>query len=405
MASLLADQPGNFTLAVARVGDQVSACRSGVTAESVADPGYLSRSATSQPNSAGTDLDQPRTGGQSVQHLALDGQRVRPGHVDQHCGGRLGPSGLGQPVEGDRNRPGAGLPGCSASSPVKASSARRPVANSQHDDRHLGLLVGGEAADRLAEPGRGRDDRDQQPVEAERGDGAEVGWWRRDRRPPPRAAAEWPRLACPSSPGNGDGARSRRWSTAPTVPATDSGVTAGAVPDRRTWFRRWQGGRMPAVDTVLLPLCVGLTLLGVIVTGVAWRRGNKGRVVQGVGLALAPIALYFSGLLRLLWDGVVALGSWASQIIFSPAVWFGLSALGLCVVLWVVGGIVGSGSRAPRRRHPAAKDSGAAPCRYRPGRRVRRVRRHRSIRDWPRSRHCSSPAESSDRAKICRSAR
>jgi hypothetical protein len=97
-------------------------------------------------------------------------------------------------------------------------------------------------------------------------------------------------------------------------------------------------------------LCVGLTLLGVIATGVAWRRGNRGRVVQGVGLALAPVALYFSGLLRLIWDGVVAFGSWASAIILSPAVWFGLALLGLCVVLWVVGGIVA-------RRSPSAKKS------------------------------------------------
>ena len=112
---------------------------------------------------------------------------------------------------------------------------------------------------------------------------------------------------------------------------------------------------MPAVDTVLLPLCVGLTLLGVIATGVAWRRGNRGRVVQGVGLALAPIALYFSGLLRLLWDGVVAIGSWASAIILSPAVWFGLALLGLCVVLWVVGGMAA-------RRSAAAKKSKAVPA-------------------------------------------
>ena len=83
---------------------------------------------------------------------------------------------------------------------------------------------------------------------------------------------------------------------------------------------------MPAVDTVLLPLCVGLSLLGVIATGIAWRRGNKGRVIQGIGLALAPIALYFSGLLRLLWNAIVALGTWASKIIFSPPVWFGLIA-------------------------------------------------------------------------------
>lgn len=97
---------------------------------------------------------------------------------------------------------------------------------------------------------------------------------------------------------------------------------------------------MPAADTVLLPLCVGLALLGVIATGVAWRRGNKGRVVQGVALALAPVALYFSGLLRLIWNGVVAVGNWASRVIFSPPVWFGLSLLGLCIVLWVVGAFV-----------------------------------------------------------------
>jgi len=110
----------------------------------------------------------------------------------------------------------------------------------------------------------------------------------------------------------------------------------------------WHIGRMPAVDTVLLPLCVGLSLLGVIATGLAWRRGNKGRVIQGVGLALAPIALYFSGLLRLLWNAAIAFGTWASKIIFSPAVWFGLSLLGFCIVLWVVGGMVA-------RRSPAAK--------------------------------------------------
>jgi hypothetical protein len=107
---------------------------------------------------------------------------------------------------------------------------------------------------------------------------------------------------------------------------------------------------MPAVDTVLLPLAVGLTLLGVIITGLAWRRGNRGRVVQGVGLALAPVALYFSGLLRLLWNGAVAVGTWVSRIILSPTVWFGLLLLALCIVLWVVGSLVAR--RSPRRSSP-----------------------------------------------------
>ena len=116
----------------------------------------------------------------------------------------------------------------------------------------------------------------------------------------------------------------------------------------------WHSEEMPALDTVLLPLCVGLTLLGVIATGLAWRRGNKGRVIQGIALALVPIALYFSGLLRLLWNGIVAVGNWASEVIFSPAVWFGLALLGLCLVLWIVGGLLA--------RRIAGKKSTSAPA-------------------------------------------
>jgi hypothetical protein len=115
---------------------------------------------------------------------------------------------------------------------------------------------------------------------------------------------------------------------------------------------------MPAADTVLLPLCAGLTLLGLLVAILAGRRGNKGRLLQGIGLALAPIALYLSGLLRLLWNGVVAVVGWASRVILSPPVWVGLSLLALCVVLWVVGGFVAR--RTPRRTK--AERAGTTPA-------------------------------------------
>jgi hypothetical protein len=68
--------------------------------------------------------------------------------------------------------------------------------------------------------------------------------------------------------------------------------------------------------------------------------------------------LYFSGLLRLLWDAIVAFGTWASKIILSPAVWFGLSLLGLCIVLWVVGGLIGR--RAQRNKVVSAESTGKA---------------------------------------------
>jgi hypothetical protein len=77
-------------------------------------------------------------------------------------------------------------------------------------------------------------------------------------------------------------------------------------------------------------------------------------------LALAPIALYFSGLLRLLWNAIVAVGTWASKIIFSPAVWFGLSLLGLCIVLWVVGGFIGRRSSAAKSKEVSAQSTAGA---------------------------------------------
>ena len=85
-------------------------------------------------------------------------------------------------------------------------------------------------------------------------------------------------------------------------------------------------------------------------------------MIQGVGLALAPIALYFSGLLRLLWNATVAFGTWASKIILSPAVWFGLSLLGLCVVLWVVGGLIGRRSSAKNKAVNADSTGNALPA-------------------------------------------
>lgn len=158
---------------------------------------------------------------------------------------------------------------------------------------------------------------------------------------------------------------------------------------------------MPAADTVLLPLCVGLTLLGVVITLLTWRRGNKGRVMQGLALALAPVALYFSELLRLLWNGAVALGTWGSRLVFSPVVWTGLSLLGLCLVLWVVGGIAARRSpKKPRRRRGGQGAVSASERPAPPAVTQRSGRRQPAANHQAPARSGSTPAADDDMAEI-----
>ena len=118
---------------------------------------------------------------------------------------------------------------------------------------------------------------------------------------------------------------------------------------------------MPAEQSVLLPLCIGLGLLGVVVAVIAFARGRRGRGLQALGFALVVVALELTGLLRLVWDAVVAVVRWATGNVFDLPAWIGFGLLALGVVLWVVGGVVA------RRRRRAAKEAPATPVTARPG--------------------------------------
>jgi membrane-bound ClpP family serine protease len=117
---------------------------------------------------------------------------------------------------------------------------------------------------------------------------------------------------------------------------------------------------MPHADTVLLPICVAIALLGIILTGLAWRRGNKGRVLQGAALTIVPFGLYLTGLLGMLWDAVVALVRWAVRLVFSPTLWIGFVILALCVVLFVIGTVLVRLNPGSKRRQKSVEAAGTA---------------------------------------------
>ncbi|GAA1606289.1 MULTISPECIES: hypothetical protein [Kribbella] len=108
---------------------------------------------------------------------------------------------------------------------------------------------------------------------------------------------------------------------------------------------------MPTYDaSTLLPLCAGLTLLGLIGSWFAWRRRGIAAGTRGVAWSLLPVSLYMTGLLKVLWEVVRSVVSWAAHLIFSPTVWAGVALFGVSVVLYVVSGV--ARGRTPKEKAP-----------------------------------------------------
>jgi hypothetical protein len=98
-----------------------------------------------------------------------------------------------------------------------------------------------------------------------------------------------------------------------------------------------------------------LTLLGLIGSWFAWRRRGIAAGTRGVAWSLLPVSLYMTGLLKVLWEVVRSIVSWAAHLIFSPTVWAGVALFGVSVVLYVVSGLArGRSPKAPKEKKPAS---------------------------------------------------
>src|SRR5260370_36876936 len=96
-------------------------------------------------------------------------------------------------------------------------------------------------------------------------------------------------------------------------------------------------------EIVSLPLCAGLTGLGLVLSYLVMRRRGLGSGLRGAAWSLLPLAAYLTGSVKMFWKIGVAIADFAKGFVFSPEVWSGIAVAGLAALLFVVSG--------PMRRH------------------------------------------------------
>ena len=87
-----------------------------------------------------------------------------------------------------------------------------------------------------------------------------------------------------------------------------------------------------------LPLCGGLTGLGLVLSFVAMRRRGLGAGLRGAAWSLLPLAAYLTGAIEMFWKMGAAVGDFAKGFVFSAQVWSGIAVAGVAALLFVVSG-------------------------------------------------------------------
>ena len=106
---------------------------------------------------------------------------------------------------------------------------------------------------------------------------------------------------------------------------------------------------------IWLPLTAGLTLLGLVLSYITYKRRGLRPALLGVSLSLLPIAAYLTGAIQMLWKVGVAIGQFATGFVFSPEKWAGIGVTGLAIALFLA-----AGGRQRRKAARAARRAARA---------------------------------------------
>ena len=108
-------------------------------------------------------------------------------------------------------------------------------------------------------------------------------------------------------------------------------------------------------------VCVAVTVAGLVLSVMVWRRKGPGSGLRGVAWSLIPLGAYLTHSVRLIGQIVSAVVQFAGSFVFSPKAWLGVGLLGVAVLLFLLsGGLPLMRGRNKRKAAKAGKGARAA---------------------------------------------
>jgi hypothetical protein len=111
------------------------------------------------------------------------------------------------------------------------------------------------------------------------------------------------------------------------------------------------------------PVCIAVTVVGLGLSALAWRRKGLRSGIRGVAWSLLPAAAWLTHALPLVGSLVSAVVRFGAGFVLSPKAWLGVIFVGVSAVLFLVSGGIPMLQRGRRREKVGRgrKDDGAAP--------------------------------------------
>jgi hypothetical protein len=92
------------------------------------------------------------------------------------------------------------------------------------------------------------------------------------------------------------------------------------------------------LNIATFPVCLIVTIVGLVLSFVAWRKKGLRSGLRGVAWSLLPIAMWLTHSVGLVGRIVSAIVQFGAGFVFSPEAWLGVILVGFSVLLFLISG-------------------------------------------------------------------